>query len=400
MKLSRALIAGLSLIALPLYAADLSDLSYITTDNKVTITGCDKKASGALIIPATIEDNPVTIIGGGAFADCIGLTSITIPDSVISIGNQAFACCTSLTIVTIPDSVISIGSSAFQGCFSLTSITISDSVISIGAATFFYCISLTSVTIPESVTSIEDGAFQGCSSLTSITIPDSVTGIGHEAFFECTNLTSITFLGAAPTVDSDTFSGVADGARALVTIEHLASFGDLGDDWNELTVSMSVHYLNDLLAQIAELSQRPTQVQYDELGDALVAMTADRDSRPTQVQYDALGDALVAMTADRDSRPTQASYDALGDALVAMTADRDSRPTLAEVQDARVGSIILSKDWESGEVSLCFGLQKTEDFVTWEAFEGGTWSEALNGEFKLTLPLGESKKWLRLTMPE
>jgi hypothetical protein len=34
------------------------------------------------------------------------------------------------------------------------------------------------------------------------------------------------------------------------------------------------------------------------------------------------------------------------------------------------------------------------------AFEGGTWSDAPNGKFKLTLPLGEAKKWLRLTLPE
>jgi hypothetical protein len=81
-------------------------------------------------------------------------------------------------------------------------------------------------------------------------------------------------------------------------------------------------------------------------------------------------------------------------------AERDARPTLAEVQDARVGSIVLAKDWQTNAVSLCFGLQKTDDFVSWTAFEGGTWSEAPNGEFKLTLPLGEAKKWLRLTLPE
>ena len=31
---------------------------------------------------------------------------------------------------------------------------------------------------------------------------------------------------------------------------------------------------------------------------------------------------------------------------------------------------------------------------------GGLPTCALNGEFKLTLPLGETKKWLRLTLPE
>jgi hypothetical protein len=83
-----------------------------------------------------------------------------------------------------------------------------------------------------------------------------------------------------------------------------------------------------------------------------------------------------------------------------MTAARDARPTLAEVQDARVGSIVLVKDRESGEVSLSFGLQNPDDLVSWTAFEGGTWSDAPNGKFKLTLPLGEAKKWLRLTLPE
>ena len=59
-----------------------------------------------------------------AFADCRGLTSVTISDSVTSIGSCAFAYCRGLTSVTIPNSVKSIGDYAFASCKSLKYIII------------------------------------------------------------------------------------------------------------------------------------------------------------------------------------------------------------------------------------------------------------------------------------
>ena len=58
----------------------------------------------------------------GAFSDCSGLTSVTIPDGVTSIGNGVFSGCSGLTSITIPDSVTSIGSYAFYNCIWLTRI--------------------------------------------------------------------------------------------------------------------------------------------------------------------------------------------------------------------------------------------------------------------------------------
>ena len=170
----------------------------VNNDNTtVTVAGypSDSEPTGDLTIPESVTyggiSYPVTSIGDGAFNNCIGLTSVTIPNSVTSIGHYAFNGCSGLTSVSIPNSVTSIGVGAFSGCSGLTSVTIPNAVTSIGESVFSYCSGLTSVTIPNSVTSIGYSAFNGCSGLTSVTIPNSVTEIGNLAFNGCSGLTSI-----------------------------------------------------------------------------------------------------------------------------------------------------------------------------------------------------------------
>jgi hypothetical protein len=63
--------------------------------------------------------NGVTLIAGGAFGACFGLTGITIPNSVTNIIGSSFANCSGLTNVTIPASVTFIGGGAFFNCTNL-----------------------------------------------------------------------------------------------------------------------------------------------------------------------------------------------------------------------------------------------------------------------------------------
>ena len=149
----------------------------------------------------------IQAIADNQFMGWRGMTSITLPSSVVSIGNNAFSICSSLTSIDIPDNVTAIGNYAFYSCTSLTSIVIPGSVTSIGDFAFNGCTGLTSINIPNSVTSIGHYAFSGCSGLTSINIPNSVTSIGDGAFFNCSSLTSIVIPESVTTIGSVVFSG-------------------------------------------------------------------------------------------------------------------------------------------------------------------------------------------------
>ena len=144
-----------------------------------------------------ISLSTVVLTGGSsikesAFSECSHLTSITLPDSIISIGDMAFYRCSALESISIPTDVTRIGVSAFHNCTSLSSITIPEQLTIIENNSFAYCESLSSITIPSAVTDIGKEAFAFCSGLTSITIGASVTKIGNNAFCYCTALAFVT----------------------------------------------------------------------------------------------------------------------------------------------------------------------------------------------------------------
>ncbi len=255
---------------------------YLSADNTaVVIAKSGTGYSGTIVIPSYVIYNEkqfsVTSIGYRAFDSCTGLTSVTIPNSVIDIekwaffscsgltsvsfgnnvtdiGEEAFCACTGLTSVTIPNSVVNIGERAFEKCRGLTSIEIPNSVTSIGYSAFYDCTGLTSVTIlsnaivsknytstlnfwhifgaqvqeyiiGESVTSIGEYAFFQCNSLTSFMIPNSVTNIGCRAFDRCTGLSSVIIPNSVTSIGAGAFQ-YCTGLTSITIPNSVTSIGE------------------------------------------------------------------------------------------------------------------------------------------------------------------------------
>ena len=193
-------------------------LQYKIANSKVTVTGYTGTAT-KLTIPSKIQNYPVSVIGEGAFQNCIKLTEVTIPGSVTVIESSAFEGCTGLLAISIPKSVVRIDSFAFKNCLNLTGVQVSQENIIYssdssgvlfdkGKTALIYapCALPDGYEIPATVTKIHEAAFTSCKKLTKITIPERVSQIGNSAFESCTALTEIVFTGDAPAIGDTCFS--------------------------------------------------------------------------------------------------------------------------------------------------------------------------------------------------
>ena len=213
------------------------------------------KPTGSVTIPSTVTNTvsegggtstytyTVTSIGDYAFAQCSGITALSIPNTVTQIGAHAFHYCTGLGTVSIGTNVTNLGQYAFNQCTSLTSATIPSSVTSMGDGCFANCTSLSSVTFNNSPTSIPDQMFYACGNLTTINIPSSVTSIGAGAFCNCSGLTSMTLnratppsvhIGSGTGYNASSFEGVTKSIPIHVPCGTTHSY-QAATGWNEFT---------------------------------------------------------------------------------------------------------------------------------------------------------------------
>lgn len=212
-------------------AESMEDYFLVTPEGVLTGLSETYKALGNeapkdLVIPQVINGITVTSIGDGAFYRMsemvypedpmdepiyidpieMSITSVKLPNTIISIGDNAFNSVKALTEILIPESVTTIGKSAFYNCISLKTITLPDNLITIGGYAFTNCIALENIIIPDKVTIIETATFLHCTALRNIVIPSNATTIGDSAFSYCSSLKTITLPNNLVTIGKSAFS--------------------------------------------------------------------------------------------------------------------------------------------------------------------------------------------------
>ena len=183
-----------------------------------------------------------------------------------------FVCynCDSLTSVTIPDQIVTVGTYAFNGCDNLSDVYISknSSITTFEGQCFKNCVSLTAFYIPSGVTSFGingsgSSPIDGCKALYFISDPDNrekpstyyfpstVTAIVGEAFKNCVGLNdTLVFHSGITSVDNG-WAFCNSNAINVVFLGNMTNVSTTGNAWNK---NIAIYFCNENDKSASDLS--------------------------------------------------------------------------------------------------------------------------------------------------
>ncbi|MDE5829990.1 MAG: leucine-rich repeat protein [Duncaniella sp.] len=195
--------------------------SSTTSGTTTTTIAGNSDAAGAVIIPEKVVDASgkeyrVTKIGYQSFTKNKNITSVSLPNTILSIGESAFEYCSAIIgEIKLPKSLTEIGPSAFAECTGITG----------------------TIHIPAGVTSVPASAFKRCSGITEVILSKSVSSVGNFAFAQDSKLSKIISLAVTPpTITAQTFYSIASGTKVYVPEAGSAGYKS-ATGWKSLSIN-------------------------------------------------------------------------------------------------------------------------------------------------------------------
>ena len=177
------------------------------------VAGTLKIHSGSYCYGEIVIPNGVEVVGNAAFSGS-GITSVTIPSSVLTIESYAFHSINTLTQVIFPNGNIQIQEYAFAYSSGLTSIDLKSGLKNVGDYAFYNSSGLTNINFGYGIEEIGAHSFVG-TSLTSVIFPSSLKTIGSNAFNSVSTLSAVTFGGGEETIGSSAFQSTSITSLSL-----------------------------------------------------------------------------------------------------------------------------------------------------------------------------------------
>ncbi|HEM6081809.1 TPA: leucine-rich repeat protein [Streptococcus suis] len=153
----------------------------------------------------TIKDD-VTVVADRMFEGQSGITSLTLPSSLLEVRPYAF---TGIGIesLSLPAGLQKLGTHSFARSSNLKSVIIPSSLVE-GDGAFIDSKDLVNISLASGTTKIIDGLFRG-TGFSEFTIPEGITEIGANAFSDNENLTTITLPSTLRAIGANAFSNTS-----------------------------------------------------------------------------------------------------------------------------------------------------------------------------------------------